>query len=90
MNLNNSKMLSNSNFTPIDYSVFGLLLVCSTAIGLYFGFFGKGKQTTDEYLHGGHKMQTLPIAVSLITRSATTGTFYRFVLLNIYFNIYDL
>lgn len=68
MEASNFSASNVSHFTPIDYSVFGLLLLCSTSIGLYFGFFSKSGQTTEEYLHGGHKMQTFPIGVSLVTR----------------------
>lgn len=57
-----------SLFTIIDYSVFAALLLVSLGIGLYFGFFSKGEQTTEEYLQGGHKMQALPIAISLVAR----------------------
>ncbi|XP_030573342.1 sodium-coupled monocarboxylate transporter 2-like [Drosophila novamexicana] len=53
-------------FGIADYLVFSLMLCASTAIGVYFGFFSKAKNTTEEYLRGGKKMQTLPIAVSLV------------------------
>lgn len=59
---------SVSLFTFIDYSVFAALLIVSLAIGLHFGFFSKDEQTTEEYLQGGHKMQSLPIAISLVAR----------------------
>lgn len=59
---------SVSLFSFIDYSVFAALLIISLAIGLYFGFFSKDEQTTEEYLQGGHKMQPLPIAISLVAR----------------------
>lgn len=49
-----------------DYSVFGMMLLISTAIGVYFGFFAHSANTTDEYLMGGKKMKTLPIAISLV------------------------
>lgn len=57
-----------SHFSLVDYSVFAALLIVSVAIGLYFGFFSKEEQTTEEYLQGGHKMQPLPIAISLVAR----------------------
>ncbi|XP_058447704.1 sodium-coupled monocarboxylate transporter 2 [Malaya genurostris] len=54
-------------FTTEDYSVFVLMLSVSVAIGIYFGFFQKKQnQTTEDYLLGGRKMKTFPIAVSLI------------------------
>ncbi|XP_030379943.1 sodium-coupled monocarboxylate transporter 2-like [Scaptodrosophila lebanonensis] len=55
------------NFGITDYVVFTILLSSSAAIGVYFGFFAKVKNTTEEYLQGGKKMKTLPIAISLIT-----------------------
>lgn len=60
---------SASLFTFVDYTVFGALLLVSLGIGLYFGFFSKEEQTTEEYLQGGHKMHPLPIAISLVARS---------------------
>lgn len=60
--------VSVSQFGTIDYLVFGLLLTVSLGIGLYFGCFSNQEQTTEEYLQGGHKMQPLPIAISLVAR----------------------
>ncbi|XP_034484338.1 sodium-coupled monocarboxylate transporter 2-like [Drosophila innubila] len=50
-----------------DYTVFIVMLSISAAIGVYFGFFAKAKNTTEEYLRGGKKMQALPIAISLVS-----------------------
>ena len=55
-------------FGSMDYIVFVLLLCVSSAIGVYFGFFSKSKNTTDEYLMGGKKMKSFPIAISLVAR----------------------
>ncbi|KAH8276206.1 hypothetical protein KR026_004595 [Drosophila bipectinata] len=52
------------NFT--DYFVLALMLGISAAIGVYFGFFAKGEDTTEEYLMGGKRMKTIPIAISLV------------------------
>lgn len=60
--------VATSTFTFLDYSVFGFMLAISMAIGLYFGFFSGDEQTTEEYLQGGHKMQPIPIAISLVAR----------------------
>jgi solute carrier family 5 (sodium-coupled monocarboxylate transporter), member 8/12 len=66
----NKKLSGDQNvnlFTSFDYSLFGLMLALSAAIGIYFGFFAKRKQnTTTEYLLGGKKMKFFPIAASLI------------------------
>nr|NP_001189331.1 uncharacterized protein Dmel_CG2187, isoform B [Drosophila melanogaster]NP_651890.1 uncharacterized protein Dmel_CG2187, isoform A [Drosophila melanogaster]AAB39701.1 unknown [Drosophila melanogaster]AAF57192.1 uncharacterized protein Dmel_CG2187, isoform A [Drosophila melanogaster]ADV37421.1 uncharacterized protein Dmel_CG2187, isoform B [Drosophila melanogaster] len=53
-------------FGLTDYFVFVIMLGASAGIGVYFGFFSKSKNTTEEYLRGGKKMQTLPIAISLV------------------------
>lgn len=69
---NNEKLSANGApsahyFTAFDYGLFGLMLLLSAAIGIYFGFFAKRKQnTTTEYLLGGKKMKFFPIAASLI------------------------
>ncbi|XP_075166349.1 sodium-coupled monocarboxylate transporter 2-like [Haematobia irritans] len=53
-------------FGIIDYIVFSCMLMISAGIGVYFGFFSKSKNTTDEYLMGGKNMKTIPIAISLV------------------------
>ncbi|XP_053962139.1 sodium-coupled monocarboxylate transporter 1 [Anastrepha ludens] len=53
-------------FGTADYIVFVCMLAASAAVGVYFGFFSKSKNTTDEYLMGGKRMKTIPIAISLI------------------------
>lgn len=58
--------ISQFTFNTYDYLVFVLMLCISAAIGVYFGFFSKGEETTEEYLHGGKQMKTLPIAISLV------------------------
>lgn len=60
--------LSEATFAPIDYSVFIVLLSGSMAIGIYFGFFSKNIKTAEDYLVGSHKLKTLPVAISLISR----------------------
>ncbi|XP_075146357.1 sodium-dependent multivitamin transporter [Haematobia irritans] len=53
-------------FNSVDYTVFVFMLCISAGIGVYFGFFSKGADTTEEYLHGGKQMKTWPIAISLV------------------------
>lgn len=60
--------ISNFTFGAADYIVFVVMLSVSAGIGVYFGFFSKSKNTTDEYLMGSKKMKTLPIAISLVAR----------------------
>ncbi|XP_069172585.1 sodium-coupled monocarboxylate transporter 2 [Procambarus clarkii] len=52
-------------FTWIDYTVFGLMLGLSAAIGVFYGCFSK-KQDTKEFLMAGKSMTTFPVAMSLI------------------------
>ncbi|KAL5291974.1 hypothetical protein ACFFRR_011013 [Megaselia abdita] len=53
-------------FGFVDYTVFGVMLLVSAGIGVYFGFFANSENTTEEYLLGGKRMKTIPIAISLI------------------------
>lgn len=69
--------IEDLKFGITDYSVFILMLSVSAGIGVYFGFFSKAKNTTDEYLRGGRKMQALPIAISLISRLVYTSIYYN-------------
>ena len=56
-----------SRFTWIDYGVFGLMLFLSAAIGIYFGFIKRAKNTKD-FLMAGKNMSPIPVALSLIAR----------------------
>lgn len=55
-------------FTGVDYGVLVIILSLSLAIGIYFGFFSQKLKTAEDYLVGGHKMKSFPIAVSLVAR----------------------
>ncbi|XP_037039646.1 sodium-coupled monocarboxylate transporter 1-like isoform X2 [Bradysia coprophila] len=61
-----SELNNGHYFGAVDYGVFGFMLFVSASIGIYFGFFDKREQTTEEYLLGGRQMKTIPIAISLI------------------------
>jgi Na+/proline symporter len=56
------------HFGWLDSSLFVLMLALSTAIGVYFGFWGKKEDSPEEYLLAGKSMSTLPVAVSLVAR----------------------
>ncbi|KAL5279433.1 hypothetical protein ACFFRR_003822 [Megaselia abdita] len=49
----------------LDYITIVITLGISTSIGFYYGFF-KQSSTSEEYMMGGRKMKTIPIAISLI------------------------
>lgn len=55
-----------SRFGWPDYLVFALMLALSAGIGVFFGFFDKKKQDTQEFLMAGKSMTTFPVAMSLI------------------------
>lgn len=61
-------ILKAVRFNSIDYFVLIILLFVSLGIGIYFGYFDKTEKTIAEYLQGGRRMQSLPIAISLIAR----------------------
>lgn len=60
--------LENISFTWVDYAFFSVMLMISLMTGIYFGCFGKKVSTANDYLMGGKKMKTLPIAISLVAR----------------------
>lgn len=67
--MNASEMIQGeAYFAAIDYTLFIIILSCSLAIGVYFGFFSKELKTAEDYLIGGHKMRVIPIAISLMAR----------------------
>jgi Na+/proline symporter len=55
-------------FGWLDFTLFILMLVLSTLIGVYFGFWGKKEESPHEYLLAGKSMSTAPVAVSLVAR----------------------
>uniref|UniRef100_A0A7G3AU22 Putative sodium/solute symporter n=1 Tax=Lutzomyia longipalpis TaxID=7200 RepID=A0A7G3AU22_LUTLO len=57
--------IGTGQFQSLDYVVFIAMLAISMAVGIYFGFFGNNN-STEEYLLGGRRMKTIPIAISLI------------------------
>lgn len=67
--MNASESIENmASFDAIDYCVFLSILSISMAIGIYFGFFSENLKTADDYLVGGRRMKTIPVAVSLMAR----------------------
>lgn len=53
-------------FTAIDYSIFALLLVLSSAIGLFYALSGDRQRTVQEFLLANRDMGCLPVALSLL------------------------
>lgn len=53
-------------FTTVDYIIFALLLVLSSAIGLYYALSGGKQRTTQEFLLANRNMGFFPVALSLL------------------------
>ncbi|NWR82157.1 SC5A6 protein, partial [Centropus unirufus] len=53
-------------FTALDYSIFALLLVLSSAIGLFYALSGDRQRTVQEFLLANRNMGCLPVALSLL------------------------
>lgn len=52
-------------FDWYDYTSFSIMLLLSTAIGFYFGFYRKKNLTTFEYLMGNKNIKAIPVAISV-------------------------
>ena len=57
--------MSENSFSIVDYVVFGIMLLISSAIGVYHAYGGK-QASTKEYLMAGKDMPAFPIFVSLL------------------------
>ncbi|MEE6473551.1 hypothetical protein FKM82_010076 [Ascaphus truei] len=53
-------------FSTVDYIIFALLLVLSSAIGLYYALSGGKQRTTQEFLLANRSMGFFPVALSLL------------------------
>jgi hypothetical protein len=62
-------------FSWIDYSVFAVTLSVSIGIGIFYGFFSKGKQrTTAEFLMGDQQINAISLSISLTVGYVTIYT----------------
>ncbi|KAM9095540.1 sodium-coupled monocarboxylate transporter 1-like [Sarcophilus harrisii] len=75
----------SEDFTKWDYMVFILMLLISAAIGVYYAWKERGKQTETEFLMGGRQMSGVPVSLSLtasfmsaVTVLGTPAEVYRF------------
>ena len=59
-------MTSVKTFHWADYLIFVLTLVISAAIGIYYGWKDRKRQSATEVLLGGRRMGTLPVALSMM------------------------
>ncbi|CAM4701120.1 sodium/iodide cotransporter [Caretta caretta] len=52
-------------FSLWDYGVFGLMLLVSTGIGLFYALSKGGQKTSDDFFTGGRQMSAVPVGLSL-------------------------
>ncbi|XP_012261214.1 putative sodium-dependent multivitamin transporter [Athalia rosae] len=52
-------------FSVADYAVLATMLIVSCGIGMFYGFFTKKQETSQDFLLGGSSMGTVPMAMSL-------------------------
>ena len=80
-------------FSIMDFTVFGLLLVISTVIGIFFAW--KDRQNRDEnnYALGGRVFSAWPVALSLTATSISAitmmGTYKRIMSHNLSLILYE-
>ena len=55
-----------THFTVVDYVLFGLLLVISAGIGLFFAIKDRRHNDTKTFLMAGGNMNPIPVALSLL------------------------
>ncbi|XP_076041758.1 sodium-coupled monocarboxylate transporter 2-like [Oratosquilla oratoria] len=56
----------HNRFTWVDYCSFGIMLLVSAGIGVFFGCCGKKQGDTSEFLMASKSMGSFPVAMSLI------------------------
>ncbi len=61
-------------FAVADYVVFALMLVVSTAVGVYFAWASRGKESSRDFLTGGRKLTALPVSMSLTASFMSSTT----------------
>ncbi|XP_067415978.1 sodium/iodide cotransporter [Emydura macquarii macquarii] len=52
-------------FSLWDYGVFGLMLLISTGIGLFYALSKGGQKTSEDFFTGGRQMSAVPVGLSL-------------------------
>lgn len=55
-----------NTFAVADYFVFGLLILISVGIGIFFACYGKGQSTTLNYFLGDRRLKKVPVALSFV------------------------
>lgn len=56
----------DKRFSTVDYVVFGLMILVSLLIGVYFAFKDKKRNTTSNYFLGDRKLKAVPVGLSFV------------------------
>ena len=56
---------SEKFFSWIDYVIFCIFILLSTAVGLYFTIKDRSQPSTNQYFMGHRKMSVIPVSISL-------------------------
>ena len=57
-----------SKFGVVEYAIFGVVLVASASVGVYYGCRGSKQKSTEEFLMANRQMSSVPVALSLLCR----------------------
>jgi Na+/proline symporter len=63
--------MASGSFTAVDWVVFGILILFSGAVGIYYACTGGKQKTTDEFLMADRNMSVLPVAASILVSFQT-------------------
>ncbi|KAJ0012511.1 hypothetical protein NQD34_016845, partial [Periophthalmus magnuspinnatus] len=55
----------SGSFALVDYVVFGLMLLVSAAVGVYYAWTDRERQSPRDFLMGGRRLTAFPVAMSL-------------------------
>ncbi|XP_050548013.1 putative sodium-dependent multivitamin transporter, partial [Daktulosphaira vitifoliae] len=63
-------------FGVVDFIVFSLIIIISSAIGIYYRFTGGKQKTTQEYMMGNQNQSIIPVAFSLLTMYTSSTSLF--------------
>ena len=53
------------SFVAADYVVFALMLLVSAAVGVYYAWVDRSRESTGDFLMGGRSLTAVPVSLSL-------------------------
>lgn len=67
------------HWAVLDYVVFGLIVILSCVIGIFFGFKHRKKMTASEYLIANRSLSWFPLCISMVASFFSSITVIGFV-----------